>query len=48
MQALAAGLVDHDLQRLVRRRDLTRLLRGVYVDHTGEPTWQQRAWAAVL
>lgn len=47
-QALAAGLVDHDLQRLVRRRDLTRLLRGVYVDHTGEPMWQQRAWAAVL
>lgn len=22
--------------------------RGVYVDHTGEPTWEQRAWAAVL
>lgn len=47
-QALALGLEDHDLRRLVRRRDLTPLLRGVYVDHTGEPTWRQRAWAAVL
>lgn len=47
-QAVAAGLEDNDLRRLVRRRDLTPLLRGVYVDHTGEPTWRQRAWAAVL
>lgn len=47
-QAVAAGLGDHDLRRLVRRRDLTPLLRGVYVNHTGEPSWQQRAWAAVL
>ncbi|HET7387695.1 MAG TPA: type IV toxin-antitoxin system AbiEi family antitoxin domain-containing protein [Nocardioidaceae bacterium] len=47
-QLLALGLHDHDLARLVRRKDLVRLLPGVYVDHTGEPTWLQRAWAGVL
>jgi hypothetical protein len=25
-----------------------RVHDGVYVDHTGEPSWHQRAWAAVL
>lgn len=34
--------------RLVRRRELVEVLRGVYVEHTGPPSWQQRAWAAVL
>ncbi|WP_435747950.1 hypothetical protein [Nocardioides sp. SYSU DS0663] len=38
----------HDLERLLRRRELTRLLPGVFVDHTGTPTWRQRAWAGVL
>lgn len=47
-QALDLGLGPHDLRRLVRRRDLTPLFPGTYVDHTGEPTWLQRAWAAVL
>ncbi|SDS15340.1 hypothetical protein SAMN04488570_1250 [Nocardioides scoriae] len=47
-QALAAGLRQHDLDRLARRRLLVPLLRGVLVDHTGEPTWRQRAWGAVL
>jgi hypothetical protein len=42
------GARDHDLERLLRRRDLTVVRSGVYVDHTGPPTWQQRAWAAVL
>jgi hypothetical protein len=37
-----------DIKRLVRRRELARLLPGVYVDHTGSPTWLQRAWAGVL
>jgi hypothetical protein len=37
-----------DIKRLVRRRELARLLPGVYVDHTGPPTWTQRAWAGVL
>jgi hypothetical protein len=37
-----------DIQRMLRRRELTRVHDGVFVDHTGEPTWLQRAWAAVL
>jgi hypothetical protein len=47
-QALDLGLVPHDLERKLRRREWVRLLPGVFVDHTGEPTWQQRAWAGVL
>lgn len=47
-QAEGLGLAPHDLRRLVRRRDLTPLFPGVYVDHTGPPTWIQRAWAGVL
>jgi hypothetical protein len=47
-QALTAGLRPDQLARLVRRRELARLHRGVYLDHTGEPSWSQRAWAAVL
>lgn len=38
----------HDVRRLLRRRELTVVHPGVYVDHTGPLTWQQRAWAAVL
>ncbi len=47
-QALEAGLSDHDVRRLVRRREWARVHPGVYVDHTGPLTWIQRAWAAVL
>jgi hypothetical protein len=47
-QALAAGLRDHDIRRLLRRREWATIHDGVYVDHTGPPTWLQRAWAAVL
>lgn len=47
-QALDRGLQPNDLRRLERRRDLVRVLPRVYVDHTGAPTWLQRAWAAVL
>jgi hypothetical protein len=47
-QAIAAGLAPHDLARLVRRRELAPLHTGVFLDHTGEPTFQQRAWGAVL
>ncbi|MCD6640936.1 MAG: hypothetical protein LT071_13600 [Nocardioides sp.] len=46
-QALRLGLQHHDLRRLVRRRELTPLFPRVYVEHTGEPTWLQRAWGAV-
>ena len=37
-----------DLQRLIRRRELVRLLPGVFLSHTGEPSWQQRAVAGVM
>jgi hypothetical protein len=47
-QAADLGLQPHDLRRLVRRRDLTQIHPGVYVDHTGDPSWLQRAWAGVL
>lgn len=47
-QALAAGLTDDDIRRLIRRRVWARLFEGVYVDHTGPPTWRQRAWAGTL
>lgn len=47
-QAIAAGLAPHDLKRLVRRRDLTRMHPGVFLDHTGEPTFLQRCWGGVL
>jgi hypothetical protein len=47
-QLLEAGLRDHDVRRLLRRRELTIVHPGVYVEHTGPLTWQQRAWAAVL
>jgi hypothetical protein len=47
-QLLAAGLLPHDVRRLLRRRELVVLVPGVYVDHTGDPTWLQHAWARVL
>lgn len=47
-QALAGGLAPHDIRRMVRRRELSTVHDGVYVDHTGQLSWQQRAWAAVL
>jgi len=47
-QLLANGLEPCDIERRLRRRELVPILRGVFVDHTGEPTWLQRAWAGVL
>jgi len=47
-QAMAAGLSENDLRRLIRRRELVVVPPGIYVSHTGELTWLQRAWAAVL
>ncbi|OBB21274.1 hypothetical protein A5761_04050 [Mycolicibacterium setense] len=47
-QALAAGLAEHEIRRLLRRNEWARVHAGVYVDHTGPLTWSQRAWAAVL
>jgi hypothetical protein len=42
-----ARLQPYDLQRLVRRRDLVRVHDGVFVNHTGDLTWLQRAWVGV-
>lgn len=42
------GLAPHDLRRMLRRRELVAVHEGVFVDHTGELTWLQRAWAGVL
>jgi hypothetical protein len=47
-QLLALGLVDTDIRRMVRRKDLARLHPGVFLEHNGQPTWPQRAWAACL
>jgi len=47
-QVLSLGLMPHDVRRLVRRRELAPLFPGVYLSHTGAPTWVQRAWGAVL
>jgi hypothetical protein len=47
-QVMSGGLTENDLRRMLRRRVLVVVHPGVYVNHTGEPTWLQRAWAAVL
>jgi hypothetical protein len=47
-QLAEAGLAEHDIRGLIRRRELVTVHPGVYVDHTGELSWTQRAWAAVL
>ncbi|MCW2867389.1 MAG: hypothetical protein JWR20_1577, partial [Marmoricola sp.] len=47
-QLLPLGVGDHDVARLVRRREWVALHPGVYVSHTGPPTASQREWAAVL
>lgn len=45
---MKCGLRPHDIERLLRRRDLVRILPGVFIDHTGRPSWLQRAWAGTL
>lgn len=45
-QLTALGARPHDTRRLLRRR-LTVVHPGVYVDHTGPLTWEQRCWVAV-
>jgi hypothetical protein len=47
-QALAAGLTTTQIARALRRREWVSVHPGVYVDHTGPLSWQQRAWAAAL
>jgi hypothetical protein len=47
-QLVELGCAPHDVRRMVRRRELVVWLPGVYVDHTGKPSWLQRAWGDVL
>lgn len=47
-QLLDIELRQQDVERMLRRRELAVVHPGVYVEHTGPLTWQQRAWAAVL
>lgn len=47
-QILEAGGSDFDIARMLRRRELTDVHRGVYVNHNGQLTLRQRHWAAVL
>jgi len=47
-QVLGCGAAPHDVKRRVRRREWALLLPGTYADHTGPPTWDQRAIAGVL
>lgn len=47
-QAVEHGLGSHDVRRLLRGREWVALHRGVYLTHTGQPTWTQLAWGAVL
>lgn len=42
------GFAVADLKRMVRRRELTLVHRGVYVNHTGPLTRRQEEWAAIL
>jgi len=47
-QALRHGLQPHDVRRMLRRREWGVAATGVYVNHTGDLGWLQRAWVAVL
>lgn len=47
-QLAEVAVTKPDLDRLLRRKELVRVHPGVFVDHTGELTDLQRAWAAVL
>ena len=47
-QLLDAELTQAHLDTLLRRRELVVAHPGVYLTHTGTPTWSQRSWAAIL
>jgi hypothetical protein len=42
------GESDATIRRRLRRREWVIIQPGVYINHTGAPTWRQRAWAATL
>jgi len=47
-QLVDLGATPHDIRRMLRRGKLVRVHPGVYVNHNGPLTWEQRAWCAVL
>jgi hypothetical protein len=47
-QLYRLGAKQHDIERMVRRRELRRVHPGVSIDHTGPLTRRQREWVAVL
>lgn len=47
-QLRQAGLTKPQVETLLRRRVLTSVHPGIYLDHTGRPSHAQRCWAAVL
>ena len=47
-QLLGAGVTQARVDTLLRRRALVVVHPGVYLTHTGAPSWSQRSWAAVL
>ena len=47
-QLVGLGALPHEIARMLRRRELVPVHRGVFVDHTGPLTRAQREWAAVL
>jgi hypothetical protein len=47
-QMLAVGYAPHDIKRMLRRNQLAPMAAGVYVTHTGSPSWIEHAWAALL
>lgn len=47
-QLLAAELTQAHIDTLLRRHELVVLHPGVYLTHTGTPTWTQQSWAAIL
>lgn len=47
-QVLSLNGRDADIRRRIRRRELTVVHPGVYVDHTGPLSIEQREWAAIL
>ena len=37
-QLIARGWTNHEIARMLRKRLWARVLEGIYVNHTGEPT----------
>ncbi len=47
-QMLQLGGRPHDLERWLRRHQLTRVLPGVFASHSGELSWTERAWVGLV